>query len=205
MAAMKYAIALMLLPLLAGCNIVGAAADKIVGPPEVKAHYVPPQEPLLVLAENYQHPSEMMVEAEQLVQKVAKQLEEHKVAPIVDPTAPFNLKASKPAEYQRMTIAQIGRTLGARQIVYVDITQSNVFVAQASEMLKGKAIVRVRVVDAETGNTRWPEEGGDGYPLIVETPMLREGQGVDEASVRMQLQEMMGEKIAQLFYTYKPQ
>ena len=205
MRSIQYLFALSILSLLAGCNIVGAAGDKIMGPPEVKAKYVPPQEPMLVLAENYQHPSETMVEAEQLVQKVAKQLQAHNVAPIVDPTAPFNLKASKPAEYQRMTIAQIGRTLGAKQILYVDITQSNVFVAQASEMLKGKAVVRVRVVDAESGNTRWPEEGGEGYPLIVETPMLREGQGVDEPSVRLQLQEAMGEKIAQLFYTYKPE
>jgi PBP1b-binding outer membrane lipoprotein LpoB len=201
---MKYLLPLLLLTLLAGCNVVGAVADKVAGPSEVPAKYVPKQEPMLVLAENYQHPSETMVEAEQLVQKVAEQIKAHNVAPIVDPTAPFNLKASKPAEYQHMTIAQIGRTLGAKQVLYIDITQSNVFVAEASEMLKGKAVVRVRIVDADSGQTRWPEEGGDGYPLIVETPLLREGQGIDAPSVRLKLQEAMGDKIAKLFYTYKP-
>jgi PBP1b-binding outer membrane lipoprotein LpoB len=202
---MKYLFALLVLPVLVGCNIFGAVADKVAGPSEVKAKYVPRPEPMLVMAENFQHPSETMVEAEQLVQKVAQQLKEHNVVPLVDPTAPFNLKASKPGEYQQMTIAQIGRTLGAKQVLYIDIAQSNVFVAQASEMLKGKAVVRVRVVDTDSGNTRWPEEGGEGYPLVVETPLLREGQGIDEPSVRLQLQEAMGEKVAQLFYTYKPQ
>jgi PBP1b-binding outer membrane lipoprotein LpoB len=202
---MNRPILLLLVPiLLSGCAVVGAAADKVMGPSEVKAKYVPPQEPMLVIAESFQHPSETMVESEQLVQKVAEQLKEHKVVPLVDSAAPFNLKASKPEEYHQMTIAQIGRTLGAKQVLYIDIAESNVFVAQASEMLKGKAVVRVRVVDAETGNTKWPEEGGEGYPLVVETPMLREGQGVDESAVRLQLQEVMGEKIAQLFYTYKP-
>jgi PBP1b-binding outer membrane lipoprotein LpoB len=200
---------LLLLPLLLfvpGCLVVGAVTEKVMGPADVKAKYVPPQEPMLVLAENYQHPSEIMVESEQLVQKVAQLIKDHKVAPLVDPTAPFNLKASKPAEYQQMTIAQIGRTLGAKQVLYINIDQSNVFVAQASEMLKGKAMVHVRIVDTESGNTSWPDEGAaEGYPLVVETPMIREGKGVNEPAVRLQLQEAMGEKIAQLFYTYKPE
>jgi PBP1b-binding outer membrane lipoprotein LpoB len=203
---MKRTLILLLLPLLlGGCNVVGAVADKVGGGPEMQAKYVPPKEPMLVLAENFQHPSDTVVESEQLVEKVAQQLKEHNVAPVVDPTAPFNLKASKPTEYQQMTIAQIGRTLGAKQVLYIDIAQSSVFLAEASDMLKGKAVVRVRIVDAETGATRWPEEGGDGYPLIVETPVLQQGQGVDEPSVRMQLQEAMGEKVAALFYTYKQQ
>ena|SRR5690348_16389674 len=203
---MKRCLLLILIPIFAGgCNVVGAVADKVSGPDEIKAKYVPPKEPILVLAENFQHPSDTVIESEQLVEKVAQQLKEHNVAPVVDPTAPFNLKASKPTEYQQMTIAQIGRTLGAKQVLYIDIAQSNVFVAEASDMFKGKAVVRVRIVDAESGATRWPEEGGDGYPLIVETPMLREGEGIDETSVRLQLQEAMGEKVAALFYTYKPQ
>jgi hypothetical protein len=196
---------LLSLSLLTGCNIAGAVADKVVGPAELKAKYVPAQEPMLVLAENYQHPSEMLLESEQLVHNVARQLKAHNVAPLVDPAAPFNMRSSQPGEYQKMTIAQIGRTLGAKQVLYIDIAQSNVFVAEASEMLKGKALVRVRVVDADSGGTRWPEEGGDGYPVIVETPMLHQGQGVTEVSVRQQLQEAMGEKIAQLFYTFKPE
>lgn len=203
---MKQTLILLLIPLLlAGCNVVGAVADKVAGPDEIKAKYVPPKEPMLVLAENFAHPSDTVIESEQLVEKVAQQLKDHNVAPVVDPAAPFNLKAAKPTEYQQMTIAQIGRTLGAKQVLYIDIAQSNVFVAEASEMLKGKAMVRVRVVDADSGKTRWPEEGGDGYPLVVETPMLRQGQGVDEPSVRLQLQEAMGEKVAALFYTYKPE
>lgn len=198
---------LLLLPalLLAGCNIAGAVVDKVVGPAEVPAKYLPAQEPMLVLAENYQNPSSALIESEQLVQQVAQQIKEHKVSPLVDSSAPFNLRSSQPSEYQKMTIAQIGRTLGAKQVLYIDIAQSNVFVAEASEMLKGKALVRVRIVDVETGGTRWPEEGGDGYPVVVETPMLREGQGVDETSVRLQLQEAVGIKIARLFYKYKPE
>jgi PBP1b-binding outer membrane lipoprotein LpoB len=191
--------------LLSGCQIVGAVADKAVGGDQMKAKYVPKQEPMLVLAENFQHPAAALVESEQLAHEVCDQLQEHKVVPLVDCNAPFNLRSSKPDEYQRMSVAQIGRTLGAKQVLYIDIVQSDVFVAEASEMFKGKALVRVRIVDTDTGATRWPEEGGDGYPVVVDTPMLEQKDGVDEASVRFKLQQALGDKIARLFYTYKEQ
>ena len=36
-----------------GCNVANAVAYKVSGPPAVDAKYVPAQEPMLVLVENY--------------------------------------------------------------------------------------------------------------------------------------------------------
>src|SRR3982074_1227743 len=86
-----------------GCNIGGALAYKFVGPTKVKADYAPPpNEPLLVLVENYSHTADLQPSADQLGTLVIADLKAHKVGPLVDPNPLYTLRSEKPAEYEKM-------------------------------------------------------------------------------------------------------
>jgi hypothetical protein len=186
------------------CQTVGALAYKVVGPPDVQPKYVMPKEPLLIIAENYRAPAGSAIEADQLAQYVYEQLRVHDVAPLVDPTAFPDLRTRRGAVVRSMTISQIGHELGASQVLYINLTQSDVDVAQSSEMLRGEVNARVKVIDVATGNSRWPEEIADGYPIGAKIPMVREGDGVNETNVRQSLQQVLADKIGKLFYKWKP-
>ena len=189
-----------------GCNIFGAVASKAVGPTKVQAQYTPPPaEPLLVLAENYRNPSDTLIDAEQLVRYVSRQLEEKKVAPIVDPNRVFELRSSRPAKYRDMSIADIAREAGAKQVIYIDVVQSGIVMADASEMMKAMISTRVRVVDAQSAATLWPPNAAEGLPIVHETPLVRVKGNVTEDRLRQQAARGVAERIARLFYTYTPE
>ena len=190
--------------LLTGCQTVGALAYKVVGPPDVQPKYVPAKQPLLIIAENYRAPAGSVVEADQLAQFVYEQLRVHDVAPLVDPMAFPDLRSRQGAALRSMTISQIGHELGALQVLYINLTKSDVDVAQSSEMLRGEVTARVKIIDVATGDSRWPVEIADGYPISAKIPMVRETDGVTETNFRQSLQQALADRIGKLFYKWKP-
>ncbi|HEY8665012.1 MAG TPA: hypothetical protein VIL86_00020 [Tepidisphaeraceae bacterium] len=191
--------------LLCGCEIPGAVVYKVAGPPKVEAKFVPAQVPTLVLAENYRNPSSAALEGEALARAVQEELEAHHVVPLVNSSSYFTLRAEKPAEVKAMTISQVGKAVGAKQIIYINIDRSSIEEAAGTEMLKGRMAVYVRVVDAESGETVWPKENSSGWFLKSETPYLRTGGGVNEDFIRRQMTSALSEQIARLFYKWKPE
>src|SRR5947209_16854479 len=77
-----------------GCAIVGAVAAKTIGEPPDPAKYTPPQQPMLVVVENYQHAADLEGPADQIAESLTRQLAEHKVAPVVEQSALLELRAS---------------------------------------------------------------------------------------------------------------
>lgn len=193
----------LVLPLVSGCNIVGFFAQA-AGPPEVKSEFAPTG-PLLILAENYKDISGTHIDAEQLEQYTASELTAHGVGPLVDGGKLADLRASRARNFSKMSVAQIGRAVGARQVIYISMEKADVDVAIGSGMYKGTGAANVKVVDAELGTVVWPTDSTGGRQVTVTSDMERESETVTATSVRQMTQRALADQIAKLFYTYKPE
>ena len=187
---------------LPGCNIGGALAYKAFGPAKVKADYAPPKQPLLVLVENYSHSADLQPSADQLGTLVIADLKAHKVGPLVDPNPLYTLRSEKPGEYEKMKIPDIGRFVGAKQVIYVDLQECQVKAVPGADVIKGKIAAKVRVVDVDTGQTKWPDTGVS-HPVETGTDYVRKETDAPLA-VRGQMIQELSMKIGRLFYGHQP-
>lgn len=189
---------ILVLLVLSGCTPVGAIAGKVVGPPPVKARYVPPKDrPMLVLVENYRNPSAAALDARNLSLRIEEELRRHRIAPVVDAEQLETVRST--ADYPKMSIPAVGRATGAQQILYVNVATFTVENTVANEMLRGRTEMTVRVVDAATGATRWPTDTPTGHPVTIETPWLRQGRDVTEPGLRDQMSRQAANYIVKLF------
>lgn len=188
----------------AGCRKISAITYKVMGPDPIPAAYVPEQEPMLVLVENYRNPSESYLDAERFTPHLIQNLTDNKVAPIVDPVELYALRDRKPGQLQKMSIAAIGREVGAKQVLYVDLVTCDVDLGAGSDTFKGSIAVRVKIIDAQSGEILWPTHATDGYPVSFETPVTRAAEGVTRDTVLDMTYRGAADQVAKLFYTWKP-
>ena len=182
-----------------GCAVAGVIADKFAPPPTDPAAYKLAQQPTLVMVENFQNPDLVEVHAERLDRDISNELIEHKIAPVIKPQRLMELKASKGPAFGQMDIPAVAKSLGARQVVYVDLVKFSVGPPPGSDMVKGEAEALVKVVD-DGGRTLWPRESSLGRQVKCQTPYLRTDSGVDESAVREQMYQKLTDQVARLFY-----
>jgi hypothetical protein len=182
-----------------GCDLAGAVSHKLVGPPPVPAMYKPANEPMLVLVENYRNPSATMLDAARLSMLIADEFRRHDIAPLVNPQKLEALRTDP--GFEKMTIPAVGRNTGAKQVLYVNVRRFGVEGTVGGEMMKGTAEMTVRVVDAATGDNRWPIDAA-GHPVNVSTPWVRLGQGADEVALRDQMSRTAAVAIGKMFRKY---
>jgi hypothetical protein len=194
---------LMLAALGSGCNLLSAIAYKTVGPGKIPAEYVPPQEPMLVLTESYHQANDLQPFADQLGLLLQKELETHKVAPLVDPAKLAALKAEKGRDFEKMRIPEIARALGARQVMYVDLQECSFDAVDGAQVFQGAIKAKVRVVDVATAETRWPGVG-DGHLFATKTEYVRRDARDTPLLVRNMMLEDLAGAISRLFYDFKP-
>jgi hypothetical protein len=188
-----------LLAVTGGCIPLGVLMDK--ADPTTPAMYVPVKENLVVLVEDYQNPALVEIIAEHMNRQIGEELIAHTVAPVVNPDKLSVLRSERAEEYKKMKITVIGSEVGARQILYVDITQFSMEGASGSEAVKAHAEARVKIVDCITGQTRWPRDGTSaGYLVIVDLPFGADLHNVNTSSVRNALGAELSTRIAKLFY-----
>ena len=196
-----------LLLLVTGCDMVGVGTYKLVGPPTVHPKFSPLQEPSVVMAENYRDPSAVADDADRLAQILTDEFKRHEaVMPAdswIDPAAVATLRTGKPREFGGMTVAQVGAAVGARQVLYVDLTGVDVGAAAGGSFYKGRASALVKWVDCATGRTDWPT-AAEGFPVSFETGIRSPSDQVTPDSVRVRALRGLSGNIARLFYPYKP-
>jgi hypothetical protein len=193
---------------LSGCEIFGVAAYKLHGPAKVPAQYVPPKTPMLVLVENYQHQSSVNAHGDLLAQLLVKELQAHKVAPLVPPEKLQALRDERPADFPTMSMAAIGRAVGASQVLYVQLHRSDVTPMSGGDSLTGQTNASVKVVDVATGDTLWPGgiaggAGDSGYPVAA--TQLGTDNGGNVQDVRQRMYFRLSNQIARLFYKWQPE
>ena len=101
-----------------------------------------------------------------------------------------------------MTIPAIGRAVGAKQVIYVDLVRSSMEVAVGESMVRGSMDATVRVVDATTGQTRWPSESQQGWPVSVQSPFTTVDEKASETAFRRKMHESMALQVSHLFYDW---
>jgi hypothetical protein len=184
-----------------GCVAVAAALDKAGGDPKEPAKYKPEQQNLAVLVEDYANPAVVELLADHMDQLIGEELIANKVAPVVNPEKLTVFRLDHPDTYKKLKIPAIGEKLGARQVLYVNVTDFTVTSAGGTELLNGHAEARVKLVDCITGSTLWPRDATSaGYPIVVELPFDANGQDVSAPTVREAVAKVLSSKVARLFY-----
>jgi hypothetical protein len=201
---------------LGGCAEAGIAAYALVGDVPVDAEYELPRVPTLVFVENYVNPDASGDDANVLSRYIAADLKKHlgkpekkngkKLPPLklIDPMDLYNLRMADSTKFHQMEIQQIGRKLGAKQVIYVSMYSMDVQELGAADMMRGSGAARVKVVSSATGQTLWPEESSGGYPVSFESKLITPQQNTTAEQVRDKTMRRMAHEIARLFYKWNP-
>jgi hypothetical protein len=201
----RYAVCTLLLALgatVGGCNVLGALAYKVAGEPDVPAKYTLEKRPTVIVVENYANYDLGSSDAELLAQRLQTRLQEKDLAPFVGFEKVLDLRATQPSKFRTMTIPQIGRAVGAEQVIYVHFQGGGVASMGGGSLMQGKASVLVKVVDAKTGASLWPKDMTDGQSVGFETSPTRGGDRAEDVHTR--LYDGLSQNIARLFYKNKP-
>jgi hypothetical protein len=181
----------------------GALWETVFGPNKIPAKYVPPKASTLVLVENFRNPAISQVDADQVASELCRQLTDQKVVPLVDPDKLVAVRDVDPAKYHAMSILELGRAVGAKQVMYVVLQESSVEADPTMSAIHGRVSALVRMVDVDTGLTLWPLESAQGYPLSADIPYNRADP--DRATaMHAEMLSQLSDAIAKLFYDWQP-
>jgi|GEM_PF-839578 len=189
--------------ILSGCQVLGAIAGAGAGPSTVDAQYKPPQEPTLVLVENYSIASGGDVEGDRLGRYISEELTTNKVVPLVDYARLTQLRDQDHDAYRKMSVAQIGRAVGAKQVIYVNVGEYGPQTPGNGDLVNWKGSVKVKVVDATTGGSPWPSDQAAGEPVVAETHYKELDPEKGDVPVQEELNKMLGEKIGRFFHSWQ--
>jgi hypothetical protein len=188
-----------------GCQAAAVAIYKLHGLPDIPAKYVPEKTPMLVLVENYQAPSSAYTDADLLTRYLTLQLQAHAVPPLVDIEKLHDLQTTRPTDFSGMSTAAIGRATGAKQVLYVQLVKNVVEPLMGGRGLRGDVTVRVKIVDADTGASRWPIDLSAGYPLSKSTSLGTDQTSGNAMQIRQRMYQDLADEIAKLFYNWQPE
>ena len=191
----------------AACTPLGAAIYKLSPDPTIDAKYKLKNRPTAILVENFRNPDLSAIDAELLTRNLSQKLavleeDKKKIVDVIPFEKVIELRNSRPKDFSTMTIPQIGKAVGAEQIIYVDLQIGGVAPMATGEVLQGKAAVMVKVVDVSTGDTLWPTEMSDGFPVTAQTNPLQGQDASTYNAVREELYDTLAEQIAKLFHKY---
>ena len=194
----------LLLPLWAtGCTAGGAILHTWFGPPDIDAVYEPQKRSTLVLVENFQDQDKSAVDGDTVARAVGDALHEHAELTVIDPEKVVPLRTEHPADYRLMSIPAVGRSVGADQVVYVNLVESETTADPTGAAVHASATARVRVVDCKTGNVLWPAGEPKGHELSAKRDYDRSDSS-HGSSMRAELLSRLSQEIGHLFYKWKP-
>jgi hypothetical protein len=189
--------------LIAGCNFFGVIANDIGGTQERKAEWIPSKQPTLVLVENYAVTSAGEdVECNRLGAYIMQDLDQNHVVPLVDFNKVLTLRDQNPEGYRKMSVASIGRAVGASQIIYVDIRKLTSETMLGSNSVKWKADASVMVVDANNGRSLWPVDLAGGHPVAAETDFEEADPAHDDVLAQDSLDKNLADQVGKLFHDW---
>jgi len=188
-----------------GCLAGGALWYKAFGPTPVPPKFTPANEPTVVLVENYHNPSITEFDADRIARDVGDDLLKNKVlAMVVDQDQVRALREADPEKFRDMTIPSVGKALGVKQVIYVNLLASTVEGDASNNLVSGRADARVRVVEVETGHTIWPADSQGGYPVGAKVPYAQAEKNT-ATDMHNALLISLSEQIGRLFHKWKPE
>jgi len=192
--------ALAVVGVVSGCAAISAVTYKVAGDPKTPAEYKPAKVPTLVLVENYQNPAQYRSSASEMERDIAIELRNNKVTQVIDVEKLEDLRSGDGAAYRKMRIDEVGKAVGAKQVIYVNLMKFSAATPIGSGEMSGIAEGLVRVIDVETGRTLWPTDSSAGRDVKYETKHEEAVDFSNHSAVQDQMSAALGDKIARLFY-----
>lgn len=189
----------------AGCNIVGPVAYLIEGPPTVDAVYELDKERITVIfiddrLNRAPRRSLRIVAAE----KAEQVLMEKKILPSekVITTRAIMRQATQEQFTKPMTIAELGRSVGAEVVIYLTIDSWSL--SSDGVVLSPTVTGRVKIIDATNDTRLWPPDG-NGHRLTASLPPQTSDMptGAERDQSNQVLADRLGLSLAQLFYEHE--
>jgi len=188
---------------LAGCGAIGAMDYQLNGPSPVDPLYtIPATQPMLVFVESYHGDALTSIDAQELAAALVGEVNDNKLAPLVDQAEFERLRNDTPG-LAGMTIAEIGRKMKAKTILYVNLKQFD-FEEPPGGMVRGRAKAAVKVIDAETGETMWPKSPNAGQAVDFDTPWKPSDKADSRSLLRQELSMTEANHIGNLFHSWRP-
>ncbi len=190
------------LAVLAGCNIVGPAFVLIHGPEKIPAAYTLDKERSAVIfvddrANNMPRRAlriTLSAEAERLI------LKEELVKEMISGQSAL-AAAGAERDGSLLSIADVGRSVSADQVIYVSIDEFTL--SPDGQSFLPSISMRVKVVDAINDKRLWPEDR-NGHPLNVRLKAkgIIPSSSTERAKAEDDLARAAGEALAQLFFKH---
>jgi len=199
----RCAIVAVLLTLGIGCNVVGALTNKF-SDEKAPAAFKLPKVQTLVFVESYQNPDLYNVQSQQLASNIVATLNENKAAPMIPTTKLDEVRGKDTVAFGKMDIPSIARAVGAKQVIYVNLTQFRTDVPIAGTQFAGQAEARVKVIDAESGRILWPPDSSEGREIRFESRAEEDVDPRNLSSVQDQMCRHVAARISELFYNAIP-
>lgn len=188
-----------------GCNILGPAFYIVHGPAKTPARYTLDNSRVTVVfvddrLNRAPRRSLRIVAAQQAEQTM---MDNSVISPkkLITTRAIMRL-ASQEQFTEPMTIAQLGRAIGADVVIYATVDVWSL--SPDGVTFQPGARVRVKVIDAENDVKLWPISG-PGHPVTAALPLQTEGMptGAERDQANLALATELGVKIARLFYDHE--
>ena len=196
-----------------GCEGISGIATFLMGSPKVEAVYVLSNRSTLVLVDDPEIRLGDPALAGVVASNVAYALVEHEVlqSQIVSQEDLVQVANRLGQDFLTTPIDEIGRMLGAEQVIYVSIEQTQLQVEPG--LYRPAAIVDVKVIDATVGKRIFPEpvprtssfSVAPGHRLVVRPTHRRIGvveRGV-KAALANKLAVQIGLDVARMFFDWK--
>ena len=189
--------------LVAGCNYLLPASYIIEGPPKAPAAFELPSKRTVVIVDDKINRMPRVALRVGIGDSVGTHLLENNVVPetITTRDAVALIRrmdtASKPVSIQR-----ICESLGAEQVVYVEIDEFNL--SGGREEGGPEAVALIKVLDITNGSRLWPTAGSEAVQSSLQdiNPSLI-ATSAGRREVEDKLAEKLGEDIAKLFYAHE--
>ena len=201
---------------LSGCSAAAVAVSAVQGPEKVSPQFELPDRTTLVLVDDPDRLLENAGLSRQVGSTAVYYLKTHGAlteAGFVEPRDIARLEALLDREWPRTPIDEIGRRLGAQQVIHAKVT-SVAFVTDDGAF-RPHASLEAKVIEVETGRRLWPsrsplDDPADAAPGVVVSSQLAADPGRTArdnsqpmSEVGRRLADQMGMDLAQLFYTWR--
>jgi hypothetical protein len=173
---------------------------------ESKADFKLPAGPVMVLVDDDQDLIQPPIARQALVDALAKQLKEHKIAERVTTNEEIARLRQTEANFDQRGAREVGKMGGAKTVVWIVVKQFNVESDLDMTVTPATFVATLKVVNAEAKKREevrlWPPDREGRLMSVTVAP-----QDVRACKSRAEVHEKMGaemaDKIAKLFYDYE--
>jgi hypothetical protein len=192
---------------LGACNIVGPLAAAIHGPPKIDAEYALQDRSTLVFVDDRQNILNRRSLRRHVADEVSRIIMQQKLVTVTRPPRDAMALVGNEDRGDLMSMEEIGRSLEAEQVIYIEMTQFSLSPDGYTPSPQGAC--RVRVIDVANRARLYPSQESSEPSRTVQVAMPREPApemyrtAATRARIEEELASLMADRVAKLFYRHE--